>query len=158
MPYFIIGVALLISSLLILRWYVNAPPSTLLRIFKWMAIGIAVFTALFFLIAGPKSWALWSIPVLLPWLMRARTAMRMAKNWSRMASNNRGSEAGSEQMSEVETGYFKMHLDHQTGEMNGEITKGKFVGQTLRNLSLDDLLILLNEAREDKQSVQVLRA
>ena len=61
-------------------------------------------------------------------------------------------------MSEVETGFLRMYLDHQTGEMNGEVTQGNFSGQTLRSLSLEDLLKLLSEISEDVQSVQVLTA
>ena len=158
MPYFILGIALLIGALLIARWYVNAPPSALLKMFKWSAIFLAVIIGLFFLIVGPKLWALWSLPVLLPWIMRARTAARLAKNWSRMSSNNQKTQSGSEQMSEVETKFLRMYLDHQTGEMNGEVIQGAFEGKTLRSLSLEDLLKLLSEIDLDSQSVQVLTA
>ena len=158
MPYFIIGIALLIGALLISRWYVNAPPSTLLKMFKWLAIILAVVIILFFLIVGPKLWALWALPVLLPWIMRARAAARLVKNWSRMSNNNKKVQPDPEQMSEVETGFLRMYLDHQTGEMNGEVTQGNFSGQTLRSLSLEDLLKLLSEISEDVQSVQVLTA
>ena len=51
-----------------------------------------------------------------------------------------------------------MYLDHKTGEMNGEFVKGNYSSKTLRNLSLEDLLKLLNEIRDDSQSVQVLTA
>ncbi len=158
MPYFILGIALLIGAILVARWYVNAPASTLVKAFKWSAIIIAIVIILFFLIAGPKLWALWALPVLLPWFMRARSAARMAKNWSRMTGNSAGGSAGAGQASEVETQFLKMYLDHNSGEMNGEVTQGSFKGQTLRSLVLDNLLILLGEARQDEQSVQVLTA
>ena len=92
------------------------------------------------MVFGPKLWALWALPVLLPWIMRARAAaVRLAKNWSRMsnASTTERVQPDPEQMSEVETDFLKMYLDHKTGEMNGEVTKGKFAGKTLRSLSLD---------------------
>ena len=158
MPYFILGVALLIGALLTARWYVNAPPSTLVKALKWSAIILAVAIALFFLLAGPKLWALWALPLLLPWLMRARAVARTAKNWSRMASAGSGSNDSPGQSSEIETKFLNMYLDHQTGEMNGNVTAGSFTGQTLRSLSLDNLLVLLVECREDEQSVQVLTA
>ena len=158
MPYFIIGLALFIGVLLISRWYVNAPPSTLVKVFKWLVILLAISIVLFFLIIGPKLWALWALPVLLPWIMRARAAARMAKNWSRMKADNKTGRTNSEKISEVETDYLRMYLDHKTGEMNGEVVKGNFSSKTLRNLSQEDLLKLLNEIKEDNQSVQVLTA
>ena len=158
MPYFILGTALLIGALLISRWYVNAPPSALLKMFKWLAIIFAVFIIMFFLTVGPKLWAFWALPVLLPWIMRARTAARLAKNWSRMSNDNQKAPHDPEQMSEVETKFLKMYLVHQTGEMNGEVTKGNFGGKTLRSMPLEDLLELLSEVGPDVQSVQVLTA
>ena len=158
MSYFIFGLALLIGSLLILRWYVNAQPSTLLKLLKWLVIITASALALFFLIVGPKTWALWSIPVLLPWLMRLRSAMRYARNWSRMQNNYDDKSSETASISEVQTDFFKMYLNHQSGEMTGEIIKGRFSRLKLENLSIDDLLFLLDEVRGDEQSVQVLTA
>ena len=158
MPYFILGIALLVGALLISRWYVNTPPSALLKMFKWLAIVLAIVIVLFFLIVGPKLWALWALPVLLPWIMRARAAARLAKNFSRMSNNNQKVRPDPEQMSEVETDFLRMYLDHQTGEMNGEVTQGNLAGKTLRNLPLSDLLKLLSEIDADVQSVQVLTA
>ena len=158
MPYFILGIALLVGALLISRWYVNAPSSALLKMFKWLAIVLAIIIVLFFLTVGPKLWALWALPVLLPWIMRARAATRLAKNWSRMSNNNQKVPPDPEQMSEVETEFLRMYLDHQTGEMNGEVTQGNFAGKTLRNLPLEDLMKLLSEIDADVQSVQVLTA
>jgi hypothetical protein len=158
MPYFIIGLALLIGALLISQWYVNAPPSTLVKSFKWLAIILAVLIIIFFLIIGPKLWALWALPVLLPWIIRARAAARLAKNWSTVSGNSKKSQTSSEQMSEVKTKFLRMYLDHKTGEMNGEVIQGAFLGQTLRSLSLEKLLELLTEINGDNQSVQVLTA
>jgi len=109
MPYFILGIALLIGFLLAARWYVNAPPSTLVKVLKWSAIILAAAIFLFFLIAGPKLWALWALPVLLPWFMRARAAARMAKNWSRMAGSSSGGTDGAPgHSSEIETKFLNM--------------------------------------------------
>jgi DnaJ-domain-containing protein 1 len=158
MPYLIIGVALLVGCLFIVRWYVSAPPSTLFKVLKWTLIGLAITIVAFSLIAGAKLWALWALPALLPWIMRARAAGRMAKNWARMSEKQTNSGSSSDQTSEVETDFLQMYLDHQSGEMNGEVMQGSLKGHTLRNLSLDDLIVLLGEAKDDKQSVQVLTA
>ena len=49
-------------------------------------------------------------------------------------------------------------MDHDTGEMNGDVIVGEFRGKTLRNLSFDDLIILFGEIKGDNHSVQVLMA
>ena len=156
MPYFILGIALLIGYLLISRWYLNASPSMLLRVLKWSAIFLVTSIVIFFLITGPKVWALWALPVLIPWLLRARALARAAKNWSRMTNSNVNGSSAPNQSSEIETKFFRMYLDHQTGEMNGEVLRGIFSDQTLRNLPLNSLLVLFDEVQEDEQSVQVL--
>ena len=69
-----------------------------------------------------------------------------------------GSGAAPGQTSEIETKYLRMFLDHETGEMNGDVILGEFKGKTLRNLSFDDLIVLFGEVKGDNHSVQVLMA
>ena len=104
-------------------------------------------------------WAAFALPALLPWIMRARQAARLAKNWSRMSGAAAGgSQKATGQTSEIETRFLKMYLDHDSGEMNGDVMIGQFAGKTLRGLALKDLIALLGECRGDEQSVQVLTA
>ncbi|PLX60876.1 MAG: molecular chaperone DnaJ [Sedimenticola selenatireducens] len=68
-----------------------------------------------------------------------------------------GPSAG--QQSIVETRFLRMTLDHDTGEMNGNVLEGAFAGRSLNQLTLDQLLELLTECtREDEESAQLLRA
>ena len=60
--------------------------------------------------------------------------------------------------SEVETAFLHMRLDHDTGEMDGAVLRGRYEGCALRELGLEDLLALLDECRTDRQSVAVLEA
>lgn len=62
------------------------------------------------------------------------------------------------QTSEVETEYLSMRLDHDTGEMDGTVLRGRYEGRTLRELGLPELLELLDECRGDRQSMAVLEA
>ena len=99
------------------------------------------------------------LPAMIPWLLRARQASRMAKNWSRMASTSQGASGMAPgQTSEIETRYLRMYLAHDSGEMNGDVILGQFAGKTLRNLSFEELIILLGEAKDDNHSIQVLVA
>lgn len=162
MPYFILGIALLVGALLAARWFVNAEPAMIVKVLKWTAIIAVLAVAAFFAFTGRIGWALFAIPALFPWFMRARAMARTAKNWSRMTGSSSGQSGGgggqAGQSSEVETRYLKVYLDHTSGEMNGEVIQGKFAGRTLRNFSLDELLKLLIECADDEQSIQVLSA
>ena len=52
-----------------------------------------------------------------------------------------------------------MILDHDTGDLTGEVTRGAFAGRSIDDLSLDELLTLLNECRSaDPQSAALLEA
>lgn len=161
MPYLVLGVAVLIGILLVARWYVSAQPSTLLKSLKWIFIILVVLVAGALIFTGRIGWGLLAIPALLPLLMRARMAARAAKNYSRMASSGAagaGAGSGSGKASEIETAYVRMILNHDNGEMNGDVIAGRFAGRTLRSMELGEVLQLLGEASADEQSVQVLSA
>ena len=160
LPLFILGVALLIGFLLLGRWYVTTDPKTLVKVFKWTSLIVLVVIGLFLLLTGRLAWALFTLPALIGWFMRFRLLARTAKNFSRMASAAAGSTGGSNtDTSEVETRFFRMVLNHGSGDMNGEVLNGKFQGRWLNELDESDLLLLLDECREtDEQSVMVLQA
>ena len=160
MPYLILGVALLLAALLAARWYVSAPPSTLVKALKWAAAILVVLVVGVLLLTKNVIWALFALPALLPWFLRLRSAATMSKNWSCMAGATAGGGAGAAPggTSEIETRYMRMFLDHSSGEMNGDVVLGKYNGSTLRSLSEDQLLELLGECASDEQSVQVLTA
>ena len=157
MPYLVLGIAILAGLALGARWYVNASPTSILRVFKWIAIIGSILVVILVILTRQFTWVACMFLALLPWFFRARRSSRMAKNWARMrnsASGGSGTAPG--QTSEIETKYLRMYLAHETGEMNGEIILGQFSGKTLRNLSFEELLTLLKEVRSDSQSVQVL--
>jgi len=63
------------------------------------------------------------------------------------------------QTSTVETMFLRMWLDHDSGAMSGQVLRGGFQGRMLDDLSLSDLLTLLDECRAaDQQSTVVLEA
>ncbi len=156
----ILGLALLSGLLLASRWFASADPKAIVRVLKWLLFGLIGLIVVYFVINGRLVWAFMTLPVLLPWLMRLRSAARMAKNFSRMASAGAGGYgAGDGQASEVETRYLKMTLDHASGAMNGEVREGPYAGRSLQSMSLDELVDLLETCRrDDPPSSQVLEA
>jgi hypothetical protein len=108
-------------------------------------------------VTGRLGWVIMALPALLPWMARARAVHRAAKNFSRMSGIRGG--GGHRRTSEVRTRFLKMALDHDSGEMNGEVIDGSHAGQRLDDMSLADLLDLLNVCHvQDGQSAQVLES
>ena len=101
--YLILGITLLLGLLLISRYYVSADPKTLVKVLKWLSLGLIVAGGLFLALTGRLTWAFASLPALLVWLTRFRVAASVFKSFSRMAG--RASEAG------ATDGSFKEEMD-----------------------------------------------
>ena len=154
MIYLILGVSLLAVLLLAGKWFVNAEPKKMVHSLKWVAYGAGGIVLLFVVFSGKFMMLIWLLPVLLPWLMRARAAARCAKNNSRMESG------GSRGMgSEVSSEFLEMYLDHDTGDMDGVVRKGLHNGKNLRALSFEELVDLCETyAVQDVESARLLAA
>lgn len=156
-PYLILGVALLAGLLLAGKWFTTADPRTIIKTLKWLLFGVIGAAALFFIFTGRLAWAFFALPALLPWFFRARQVHRVYKNFSRMAAGGGGGAPG--QTSDVETRFLRMTLDHDSGNMTGEVLEGGYAGRTLANLTLDELVDLLKTCWvKDQPSAQVLEA
>ena len=144
-PLFILGLALLAGLLLAGRWFTTADPKTLIRVLKVLLFGVIGAVALFFVFSGRLSWALFALPALLPWFIRARQAHRMYKTFSRMASGGPGSagKGGAGQSSDVETRFLRMTLDHDSGAMSGEVTDGPYAGRRIEDMTEPEIVDLL---------------
>jgi len=68
-----------------------------------------------------------------------------------------GGNAGA-QVSTIRTRWMNMELQHDSGEMDGEVLQGQFSGQRLADLTLTQLLSLAGECRADNDSIQILEA
>jgi len=153
----LVGIAVLIGMILFVRWYTTADPKAALSALKWIGIILFIVIAGFFIFSGRLGWAFMGLPVLLPWLMRARALARAAKAFSRMSQARAGAPSG--ETSDVETRFFDMTLNHDTGEMFGTVREGKFKGQEVSGLTTAQLIELLSECRrEDLDSTRVLEA
>ena len=129
-----------------------------LRRFPWrvqgsrlvVAVGITVFLLLL-TVRGGAEIALPLLTVLAPLLVRWL-------NTRPLPSPIDPAQPGSSGCSTVTTRFLSMELDHATGTMTGRVLEGRFVGHSLRDLPLRDLLALWWECRVDAQSVAVLEA
>jgi hypothetical protein len=156
LPYFVLGIALLAGLLLAARWFAGAEPAVLVKVLKRLVFGVVLGVIVFLVVTGQMRWALFALPALLPWFFRLRGVARAAKNFSRMAS---GSSAPTGQTSEVQTRFLRLSLDHDTGEMTGEVVAGAYRGRQIEEMGPDELIELLSECMgEDEQSAQVVEA
>lgn len=146
--YLALGIALLLSLLLIARWVVAADPRVLVKGVRYGGGAAAAFLALYLVISGRWPYALSAVVTALPFIMRWRLIR------DRFRSSG-GPSAG--RRSEVTTAMLRMTLDHDTGAMSGIVIKGRRASVPLERLSLEELMDLLAECRvEDPQSVPLL--
>ena len=146
----ILGIALLVALVYFLRWYATAPPSDLLKFLKWGGLTIGGLLVLFMLLRGGFQFLWIAAAFLIPYLLRRR-GMR---GWAQ-ASKPRTEG----QRSTVRTRFVAMELDHDTGDMDGEVLEGPHRGKRLSDLDLDSLLDLMHLAyNEDSQSAQVIQS
>ena len=147
MAYFFLGIALLTILLLFGHGFVGADLKSLARALRWLAAIVGVALVVFMALSGRWSWLPALLVPALPWLMRMRALAAMAKN-------ARGPSAG--QASSVETPFLRMVLNHDSGEMDGDVLQGQFAGRKLGALARAEVLALWQECSHDEQSRLVL--
>jgi hypothetical protein len=146
-PYFILGLAVLLGVFLVVRGL----RKTNSNYFPGVAIALvglaaAAVIALFVTSGrlGPFAWLLVLLPMIWRW--------RMIKQ---MLGNMRGPTPGKN--SDIETDYLRMVLEHDTGVLRGTVLRGSFEGCLLEEMSIDGIVALLRECRvNDPRSADVL--
>ncbi len=148
--YFILGLCIVVGTLVLARWFANADPKQVLRVLKWVLVGLGIGLVVLLLFAGRHALALLLLPALLPLFARMRLFLQRMKTM-------RGPRTG--QTSEVATRFLRMTLNHDSGAMDGIVLEGAFRGQRLSEMELDALLDLWRDCRaQDEQSAAVLEA
>ena len=150
MSAIILGITLLAVLFFFLRWYATTPPGALLKALKWGGLTVGGLIVLFIILRGGFQFLWFAAAFLIPYLLRRR-GMR---GWAQ-ASKPRTEG----QRSKVRTRFVVMELDHDTGDMDGEILEGPHRGRRLSDLNLDSVLDLFHLAyNEDTQSAQVIQS
>ncbi len=159
MPYFLLGLAILGILMLVVRWMAYAEPKDVVRALRIGAIAGGVVIVVAMALSGQLVWLMALAPALLPWLMRYRMFQRRAKAFRRMGeAMGQGSEDGfgTGQKSEVQTRYLRVVLDHDTGELDGEVIGGPYAGRLLSGMARHEIMDLARRCTDDPQSSQVL--
>jgi hypothetical protein len=155
----LITLAALAGFYLVFRWFVRQPGRTQLQVAA-VAIGVALVALS---ATGRLNWVFALFGALLPFLRRLLSLVAYLPAFQRLYRQFKSAQPGAGpstgQQSKVETRFVRMTLDHDTGEMNGSVLEGRFAGNDLKELSLEQLIALLAECtREDEESAALLRA
>ena len=132
-----------------LRWFLRQSHGARIGVsLAVLGLGLVLLTAI-----GRLPWVFGIVGGLLPLLGVVLGARRQRRDgrWNEREPSGR--------QSVVETRFLRMTLDHDTGEMSGEVLAGRFAGATFDALSQEQLVELLNSlAGEDDESVALLSA
>src|SRR5579862_6550035 len=146
--YFALGLILLLGFLYLLHWLTRIDPATLARLITYFAVAVLLVGVVLLFLVGRGGLAFAAVglgyPLWRRW--RGQRAFKAAGNSSSRAST-------------VESHYLVMSLDHDSGTIDGSVKAGAFAGRRLGDLSLPDLLALLQEIRtKDSDGVALLEA
>jgi hypothetical protein len=148
MQFLLLGLALLVIVLIAGRYFARADVRTLAKYVRrssgWAMLAVALFMA----VTG-------RIVIALPLVILGFTLL----GWSFPFLDGGSARKSRGQRSSVRTEMLEMTLDHDTGEMDGQVRKGRFAGRRLSELTIPQLQELLEEARQvDPQAAQLLDA
>jgi hypothetical protein len=149
MSYLFAGIVALVVALLLGRWMAGAQAATVARTLRW-ALGIIVTIALLFVLWAGRYQL---VPMLLPFLIPALLRWRTISRWRKSA---RGPTPG--QASSINTPFLRMALDHDSGNLDGEVIAGSYAGRRLGDMTLAELMRLHDECRSDDASLRILEA
>ena len=149
MPYFLLGLAVVVGIYLIYLGMKRSNPQNVQKMLVGVIFAVA-FVLLGYLAAtgrfGPLGWAVLALPLLLRW-----------RNIAQAMRNMGGPTPGGN--SDVETLYLRMTLEHDSGVLRGTVLDGAHKGRNLDEMPLDDLLDLLRECRvNDPESATILES
>jgi len=156
MVWLAVGAGLLLLLLWLLRVFATARVETIRKGAIWGGAALAGAALLLVLATGRGGQALWTLGLFAPILWRYGQGWLSARRFRRQ-DGVAGAGGGGE--SAVETATLTMRLDHGTGQMTGQVRRGRHAGRELAALGLAELLALLAECRgEDPDSVPLLEA
>ena len=142
----------------LLRWMFRQPP----RVYWQIILVVLAAVLLTLVITGRAHWLTVVFAALLPFVRFLFNLLAAVPLIKRLlvdvdALKSRQPPKGG-QKSSVQSRYIRMTLDHDSGEIDGEVLTGQFQGRRLAELDLDTLLQLLRDCSDDEESVALLQS
>jgi hypothetical protein len=140
------------------RWLSRQP-----RKVYWQSIaGLVAVILLLLVVTGRAHWLTAVFAAFLPFLRAIFSLLAHIPLLQRVLASTKTAQSSTAssggQTSTVRSRYICMTLNHDTGEINGEVLEGRFKGRTLDQLQLEQLLELLQECQDDDESAALLQA
>jgi len=160
MPRLIILLTLLLIAALGYRWFKrNAKKMNKGELFKLVA-GVLLLTVVILALTGRLHWIAVLFAALIPLLRNVGPLIvRFFPLLQQLYKSNQPKQAASGKQSTVNTRYLVLHLNHDTGELEGEILEGPHKGLALSKLQQAQLADVLRFYQEnDAESAQLLTA
>ncbi len=157
MAWLLIGGGVLFLVLLLAQGFVSANPKNLARIIRYSGAAILILLSIpAFLRGGPSL----GLPLLgLAFLLLGWRTPFFPWSSGPWGPGTGPARRSAGQTSSIETASLAMTLDHDTGAMDGEVRTGRFQGRLLSELSIQELLALLEEFRtQDLDAARLLEA
>lgn len=162
MPRLILLLVIGIVAYIVYQRVSALPPPQRKKAYLKIGLGLLVAVVAIATITGRMHWLGAAITALLVGASRALPVLiRMFPmlHWLQRQYGGAGSAGGSGQQSSVETSLLRMILDHDSGEMNGEVLSGEFSGCKLDELEQSQLEELLLWCRSrDVDSARLLES
>lgn len=149
------------------RWLMRTPPERMARLLTQVAIAAVVVILVILAVTGrlPPLFAaigafVGGLVTLVLRVLRTPWAIALAQRLFFSYRQNRNAAGpASGQRSRVETPFLRMFLDHETGEMGGEVVAGRFSGYRIQELELSQLVSLWRDyLSQDSESAALLEA
>jgi len=156
-PRLILLAAVAFVFYILIRRARSAPPHKRRGEYIKLGLGATVVIVIILALAGKMHW----VGVALTGLLVAmrQLAPTLVRLFPMLASLRGQSAAGSAQHSTVATDILSMQLDHESGELRGDVLKGKYEGWRLADMDRAQLEELLAYCQsEDADSVQLLES
>jgi len=151
--WLLFGSAFFLLVLLAGGWFSTGNPTVIAKVIKWLAVLVLCGILFFVILSGRAALITPLLIFILPFVRRRLQNIFSGSFFSV------GSAPSSGQESNVETSYLRMSLDHDSATIQGQVLRGEFKGRSLSNLTLSELLQLLDELEEnDSESADLLRA
>lgn len=157
MARLILLLAVIAVIYILLRRAQSMPPHKRRAEYIKLGLGIAVVATVLLAATGRMNWIGAAFTAL---LVAARSGLPLiARLFPMLASLRHKSTPAGGQGSTVETALLRMQLDHDTGDLQGEVLKGGFQGWRLADMDRQQLEQFFSYCRsEDADSVQLLQS
>ena len=154
--FVLIGLAVLFF--VFFRWLSRQPR----RVYWQTLAGLVAIVLLLLVATGRAHWLTAVFAALLPFLRAIGSVLAHVPLLQRVFAGVKNAQSSTTssggQTSTVTSRYIHMTLNHDSGDINGEVLMGQFEGRTLDQMQLEELLELLTECRDDDESVALLQA